>query len=393
LAAGGSINKRMRSQRILFVDDDANLLAAMQRNLRKQFAFDISLGGAEALTLIQSSGPYAVIVADMQMPEMNGVELLTKVCEVAPDTVRVMLTGNADQLTATEAVNKGRIFSFINKPCEPETLRFTLNAALKQYELVTMERELLEGTLSGSVKVLGEVLSMIDPASFGRGQKLRDSVRVFGKWLGMPTTWEYEMAALLGDIGLVSVPPLILRKLEQGLELAPRERDMVENAPQIAHDLLVHIPRLEPVAKMVLYQGKHYDGAGFPFDKVAGEDIPVGARMLKILHDRVLLEAEGVVKKRAYDTMKARQNTYDPVMLDKCFMCFESFLENAISAERPVLPMRVDELQPGVILVSDIRTKGDILLVAAGNRLTEIMISRLNNYSNFDSIKEPIYVQ
>jgi len=142
-----------------------------------------------------------------------------------------------------------------------------------------------------------------------------------------------------------------------------------------------------------LYQGKHYDGAGFPFDKVAGEDIPVGARMLKILHDRVLLEAEGVVKKRAYDTMKARQNTYDPVMLDKCFMCFESFLENAISAERPVLPMRVDELQPGVILVSDIRTKGDILLVAAGNRLTEIMISRLNNYSNFDSIKEPIYVQ
>jgi len=383
----------MHSQKILFVDDDPNLLAAMQRNLRKQFSFDTALGGEEALTLIKSSGPYALIVADMQMPGMDGVELLSKVRELAPDTVRVMLTGNADQLTATNAVNKGRIFSFLNKPCEPETLRFTLEAALKQYTLVCVERELLEGTLAGSVKVLSEVLSMIDPVSFGRGQKLRDSVRVFGQWLGMPATWQYEMAALLADIGLVSVPPMILRKLEQGIDLTHRERDMIEQAPQIGHDLLVHIPRLEPVAKSVLYQGKHYDGSGFPADNVAGEDIPLGARMLKILHDRAILESEGIVKKRAYDSMKARAQAYDPVLLEKCFLCFEAFLENAISANRPVLPLAVHELQPGVTLVSDIKTTGGVLLVAAGNRLTEIMISRLNNYSNYDGIKEPIYVQ
>ena len=383
----------MPSQRILFVDDDANLLAAMQRNLRKQFSFDTTLGGAEALEASKTKGPYAVIVADMQMPEMNGVELLTKVRELAPETVRVMLTGNADQLTATDAVNKGRIFSFLNKPCEPETLRFTLEAAIKQYELVSMERELLEGTLAGSVKVLGEVLSMIDPASFGRGQKMRDSVRIFGKWLGLSATWQCEMAALLAGIGLVSVPPMILRKLEQGMELTSREREILDNAPQIGHDMLVNIPRLEPVAKIVLYQGKHYNGTGFPADNVAGEDIPLGSRMLKILHDRLQCESEGVVKKRAHETMKARLHTYDPVLLDKCFLCFDAFLENAISANRPVLSMAVHELQPDVILVSDIVTKSDVLLVAAGNRLTEIMISRLNNYANYDSIKEPIYVQ
>jgi response regulator RpfG family c-di-GMP phosphodiesterase len=327
------------------------------------------------------------------MPEMNGVELLTKVREVAPDTVRVMLTGNADQLTATDAVNKGRIFSFLNKPCEPETLRFTLEAAIKQYEMVTMERELLEGTLAGSVKVLGEVMSMIDPVSFGRGQKLRDSVRIFGKWLGLASTWQYEMAALMAGIGLVSVPPMILRKLEQGMDLSFREREMVENAPQIGHDMLVNIPRLETVAKIVLYQGKHFDGTGFPSDKVAGEAIPLGARMIKILQDRLQCESEGVVKNRAHETMKARVHTYDPELLDKCFQCFEAFLDNAISADRPVLSMLVHELQPDVVLVSDIKTKGDTLLVAAGNRLTEIMISRLNNYAKFDNIKEPIYVQ
>lgn len=383
----------MLSKKIIFVDDDPNLLAAMQRNLRKQFIFDTAPGGAEALQAINTTGPYAVIVADMQMPEMNGVELLSRVRTASPDTVRVMLTGNADQLTAIEAVNKGRIFSFLNKPCDPETLKFTLEAALKQHEMVTMERELLEGTLTGAVKALGEVLAMVDPASFGRGQKLRDSVRVFAKWLGLSSSWEYEMAAQLANIGLVSVPPIILRKLDQGFELSARERNLIENAPQIGHDLLAHIPRLEPVAQSVLYQGKHYDGTGFPSDKTAGENIPLGARMLKILHDRAVLEDEGVVKKRAYDAMKARYHMYDPTLLDQCFQCFEAFLVNAISSERAVLPLGVHELQPGVILVSDIKTKDDVLLVAAGNRLTEIMISRLNNYANFDHIKEPIYVQ
>lgn len=383
----------MYSQKILFVDDDPNLLAAFQRNLRKLFSFDTATSGADALDLVKSSGPYAVIVADMQMPGMNGVELLAKVCEVAPETVRVMLTGNADQLTATSAVNKGHIFSFLNKPCEPDALRFTLESALKQYALVAVEREVLEGTLTGAVKVLGEVLAMVDPASFGRGQKQRDSVRVFGKWLGMPTTWQYEMAAQLADIGFVAVPPLILRKLEQGLDLAARERAMIEKAPRTGHDLLVNIPRLEPVAKMVLYQAKNYDGSGFPADDVAGEAIPFGARMLRILHDRVLLESEGIVKKRAYDTMKGRLHVYDPILLDKCFQCFEAFLENTISADKPVLSLAVHELQVGQILVSDIKTTTDLLLVAAGNRLSEIMINRLNNYSTFDTIKEPIYVQ
>lgn len=143
----------MHTQKILFVDDDPNLLAGFQRNLRKLYMFDTATGGVEALERIKTDGPYAVIVADMQMPGMNGVELLTKVREVAPDTVRLMLTGNADQKTAVDAVNQGQVLGFLTKPCEPDMLRVTLDSALKQYSLVVVERELLEGTLSGSVKI------------------------------------------------------------------------------------------------------------------------------------------------------------------------------------------------------------------------------------------------
>lgn len=383
----------MQPPRILFVDDDPNVLAAFQRNLRKQFTFDTALGGAEALAMLKECGPYAVIVADMQMPGMNGIELLTQAREQAPDTVRVMLTGNADQQTAVEAVNQGAVFRFLTKPCPTDQLQSTLETSLKQYELLRVERDLLESTLGGSVKVLGEVLSMIDPASFGRSQKLRDSARVFGRFLGLPSTWEIEVAAMLSHLGYVSIPPTILRKVDQGAPLFPREQAIVDRAPQVGHDLLVHIPRLEPVAKIILYQNKRYDGGGYPGDSVSGAMIPFGARMLKILHDRALLEDDGVAKTKAFDAMRQRSGVYDTELLQKSFVCFQNFLENAISAEREVKSVAIAELRAGHVLVSDVRTATGTLLVSAGNRITDTMINRLKNYAEFDGVREPIYVQ
>src|SRR6184192_4097590 len=106
-----------------------------------------------------AQGPYVVVVADMQMPGMNGVQFLTKAEAFSPDTVRIMLTRNADQKTAADAVNQGHVFRFLNKPCSPEQLAVTLTAGLKQYKLITAERELLESTLNGSVKLLTDILS------------------------------------------------------------------------------------------------------------------------------------------------------------------------------------------------------------------------------------------
>src|SRR5687767_13631263 len=179
----------MSTPKILFVDDDPNVLAGLQRTLRKQFTFDTALSGLEALEMIQACGPYAVIVADMRMPGMEGIELLERVRERAPDTVRLMLTGNADQQTAVDAVNRGQVFRFLNKPCGPETLVPALETSLHHYELVRVERELLEGTLTGSVKVLADVLGMVAPDALGRGQRLRGLMRRFAQMAGAGPEW------------------------------------------------------------------------------------------------------------------------------------------------------------------------------------------------------------
>jgi DNA-binding NtrC family response regulator len=171
------------SDRILFVDDDPNLLAAFQRNLRKKFSFDTALGAEKAPRLLQASEPYAVVLTDMNMPGMNGIELLERIATLSPATVRLMLTGSADQQTATvDAVDRGRAFSFLNKPCPSETLVSALENGLKHFQLLRLEREQLEGTLAGSVKMLTDAL--------GRGQRLRESMNTFARHLGVGPAWE-----------------------------------------------------------------------------------------------------------------------------------------------------------------------------------------------------------
>jgi len=98
---------------ILFVDDDPAILDGFQRALRKEFKIDTAVGPEKALSLCSGRPPYSVVVADMQMPVMNGIEFLTHLEKNSPDTIRIMLTGNADQKTARDAVNKGHIFRFL----------------------------------------------------------------------------------------------------------------------------------------------------------------------------------------------------------------------------------------------------------------------------------------
>ena len=140
--------------KILLVDDEVNVLQAYTRVLRSRFALESAESGSQALEVLKANGPFAAIVSDMRMPGMDGVELLSWVRELYPDTVRIMLTGNADQQTATDAVNQGAIFRFLSKPCDSEVLASTLEQAIRQHELITSEKSLLQDTLKGSIRML-----------------------------------------------------------------------------------------------------------------------------------------------------------------------------------------------------------------------------------------------
>lgn len=380
------------STKVLCVDDDANILTGITRNLRKQFDIDTAVGALAALKIVENSGPYAVIVADMQMPGMNGVEFLNIVRQKYPDTVRVMLTGNADQKTATDAVNRGQIFQFLNKPCPPERLAEVLNGGIKHYRLVTAERELLENTLNGSVKVLMEILSLSDPVSFGRGRAVRDQARQVAELLQLKSTWELELATMLCPIGCVSLPGELNHKVHAELDLTGAEKDAVTRVPQVGHDLLSKIPRLEAVARIVLYQNKNYDGTGFPSDLVKEEEIPLEARIIRALTDLARLEAKRVPQYKALEKLRESPGQYDPKVLDAVTKCFELAAGDQVGAAKDPVALDFPDLRAGHILSADIVTKQNILIVAAGTKITPLILERLRNFASISGLKLPIMV-
>jgi FixJ family two-component response regulator len=129
-------------EKILFVDDEPPVLEGYQRLLRREFAVSTAIGGYQGLAAIQANGPFAVVISDMRMPEMTGVEFLAQVRQKAPDSVRMLLTGHADFDAAIQAVNRGNIFQFLTKPCERSTLVEAIHNGLVQYRAATAQREL-----------------------------------------------------------------------------------------------------------------------------------------------------------------------------------------------------------------------------------------------------------
>lgn len=361
------------TDRILCVDDDPNVLESYQRAFRKQFRIDIALGGDEALEAIINQGPYAVVVADMQMPGMNGVELLKRVKEHGKDTVRMMLTGNADQQTALEAVNEGHVFRFVTKPCPPETFAKVLNAGLEQYRLIRAERDLLSKTFSASVKVLTDVLSAVSPTAFGRASRVRQMARNLCQELEL-NDWQIEVAAMLSQIGCVSIPDHILVKAYEGRDLSHTERTIFESYPESGTQLISNIPRLEEVSRIITYQQQHYDGGGIPGDGTSESDIPLGSRVLKIALDLDTLSAAGYSKETAVAEMNYREGWYDPSMLPA--------LSNvlAITDVQVVCSVKIPQLVDGLILADDIVTRSGVLVCAKGQEVTRAMRFRLKNY-------------
>lgn len=377
------------SEKVLFVDDDNNVLSAMKRQFRNRYDVSTALGGTRALQLMRDEDPFAVIVSDMQMPEMNGVEFLRNARKIAPDSVRIMLTGNADQQTAVEAVNEGSVFSFLTKPCPAEVMVNAINEAISQYHLIKTERELLEGTLNGSVKLLMDMLSMVAPNTFGRTMAITDMAEKLAHSMRMKDTWTLKMAAMLSNLATITLPPDTLAKYGSKA-LSPEEQKMVTRLPEVGKNLITNIPRLERVADIVLYHQKLYNGGGFPEGGPSGDAIPIESRILKILCDLEVLKATGMKQNDALERMIAQEGRYDPVILKTA----ASILKDPETKQSTDVPFEttMSGLLPGYMLVYGIETVDGKQLIAAGNKLTAPIIERLHNYHQVTGIKEPIVV-
>jgi response regulator RpfG family c-di-GMP phosphodiesterase len=366
--------------RILCVDDEPNVLEGLERTLFEQFDIVTAASGAAGLDVLRSEGPFAVVVSDMQMPEMDGATFLAQVRNLVPDTVRVLLTGQAAIDAAIAAVNEGNIFRFLCKPCPQDVLVTSLQAAVEQYRLVTAERELLENTLKGSVKVLTEVLSLGAPIAFSRAGAVKSYVAHIVERLGLPNRWTYELAAMLSQIGCIALPPETLERAYAGQGLSEDEQQMLDAHPETGYKLLASIPRLETVAEMIKHQND-------PVGDSSGEDeIQLGARLLRVALDVDRLVAGGVSVSVAVGKLQQGQG-YEPKLL-AALSDFQGYERSTV-----VKMIGVKELSPYMMLDEDIFTKDGNLVVRKGREVNTALIERLKNFAQGIGITEPIRVR
>lgn len=382
----------MESEKILLVDDEQNLLDAVRRQFRQEYAMTTARSGKEGLDRLRDSGPFAVVVSDMRMPEMDGVRFLSAVRDVSPDTVRIMLTGNADVSTAIQAVNEGSIFRFLTKPCPTATLRQAIMSGLEQYRLVTAERELLEKTLHGSVKLLTDLLSVLNPVAFGRAPRIKRYIRGVarlvpeGARLAPQDLARLEMAAMLAQIGCVALPTDLLRKVHKGEQLSPREQELYEAHPRLGSDLVANIPRLSGVAEIIAHQNRRFDGSNDMSAVRVSGSIPLGSRILKVVQDFDLLVARGVGPSSALATLQERAGWYDPDIVH----AMETLV--GLESEYAVRNVAFRDIAPGMVLADNVLTLDGELLIAKGFELSPSIIQRLESFARGGQLREPICV-
>jgi response regulator RpfG family c-di-GMP phosphodiesterase len=333
--------------KILFVDDDPEILATLKRTFRRQYLVETALGPLRGLEVAAEHGPFAVVVADLRMPGLNGLEFFAQLKKISPETVRVMLTGYADLRAAMDAVNTGHVFRFLAKPCAEDELAESLDAAAALYAQATAERDFLKGALRGIIKLLSDLLALQNPEAYARAMRVRRLVADMARYLGAADAWRIELAVTLSQLGGLVLPQGLFATLRRTGALAGDEARLFARHPGIAGDLLANIPKLDEVAAIIRHQETpHAD---------AGRDVPLGAKLLKAALDYDVLLTSGRSRAQALAALAGREGLYDPQVM----AALATLAGEREGLERREIPLSA--LTPGMILEEDVALPDNVI--------------------------------
>lgn len=359
---------------IVCVDDEARVLEGLALHLRKDFQVHTAPSGDEGLQKLKELGGAAVVVSDMRMPGMDGATFLKRVMRAWPDATRILLTGEPGRDAAVLAVNEGQIFRFLTKPCPPDQLRSAIDAGVIQFRLLNAERLLMQETLIGCIQALVDVLAITNPVAFGRASRIKRLAIQFGETLNCTGFWQLEAAAMLSQIGYLSLPVETVEKLYYGEPLTPEEKVLAAGVPEVANKLLGHIPRLEPVLQILMALSYSDE----QLKKLGEGTIGTGARVLQLTLDYDALIVQGHSNDVAVQTLRVRRAARFGLEFIEKFAHFVG--ASASASEVRELPLRL--VKPGMTILDDVRTHMGTLLVPRGFEISETFLERLRNFGD-----------
>jgi len=421
----------MADMNILFVDDEKNILGALARVFRNEgYAVMCAESGESGLDLLRHN-TFAVVVSDQRMPGMGGVEFLKKAREASPDTVRMMLTGQADLSEIAGAINEGGVYRYITKPWDDDEMRRVIRAAVERYGLLAENRRLHETTMRQNaefyelnqtlearvddrtrklresffafVALCADIVELHDQLSGGRCKRVAVLSRDLGLSLGLKG-WELEAiwaAALLHEVGLIGVPRGVLEKADN--ELAESEKALLRNNPVLSQEIIGRIDTLRQVGLIVRSHMENFDGSGYP-DGLRGDEINYGSRVLAVCreYDRKRHSGKPSSKIEALAAIeRGAGRRFDPEVVTALLKLVSETKEDGgreragrapADGNPDSLKVAVNDMRPGMVLVAALTSGSGRLLVAQGTVLTEALIEKVMNFHRLDPIPGPVAI-
>lgn len=282
-----------KDERILVVDDDPMVRRVLGSAIQDAgYACEIVEDGLSALNRLREES-FPLVLSDIHMPNMDGVELLTKVLGEFEDLAVVMMTGDADVGSAVASLKAGA-YDYVTKPFNTQTLRYTIERALERRRLTIENRDYQRGlerlveertselmaTYQQTLRALASALDTRDSETQEHAERVVHYSVAIARELGIhgATLRDIEWGAILHDVGKIGVPDVILWKPDK---LTEEEWQVMRIHPEIGYRMLKGIPFLQGALPVVRHHHEHWDGSGYP-NGLREEDIPVGARIFAL---------------------------------------------------------------------------------------------------------------
>ncbi len=347
----------MSAHRVLLVDDDPMLLNAFRRQLRGIYELETATSPGIGLDLLKKTDAFQVVVSDMQMPMMNGLEFLRECRKVSPNTIRVMLTGNADQATVINAINDGEVFRFLLKPCESATLIKTLADSIREFQALAAERDAATDAQCSALKLITDIVNSVRPETYQHSMEARKLASEIAREMQLSNFREVELGAMLSYFGSISVPQPLFQRYLDNQSLTARELAEVERFVEFSRRMIDSFVGFDNAERLIACQ-LHAPNV----------TTPVGARVIRVTNDFLRISR---TKERleAVSQLRSQTATYDADVIKA--------LENVLSKRFKEVEVAVSELKPGFILLQALRSNDGLTLIESSRRLTVRMLDSL----------------
>ncbi|MFI8743821.1 HD domain-containing phosphohydrolase [Pseudomonas sp. NPDC077186] len=425
---------------LLLVDDEDNILNSLRRVLRNEPYRLLTAGSGEAALDLLEEQPVDLVISDARMPGMDGATLLAEVQQRWPQCLRILLTGYADITTTVKAINEGQIYRYISKPWDDDELRLIIRQALafqhserERLRLEALTREQnerlqdlnasLEQRVRDRTAELEQTADMLDLAYAELRKSYVTATEVFANLVGQRLSKERQtntqvialvkayaehhrlderssndlaMAAALYNIGKLTWDDQLLGRPAD--TLYKEERARYRQYPVLGESLLMTLEPVQDAGRLIRHHQERWDGNGFP-DRLEGDAIPFGARLLKLAVDFIELQ-RGLVLERRLNRDEAlllikkyAGRLYDPALCDVFIELCTSLAPDLVLADASILALDTRRLEPGMLLARNLHADNGMLLLNAGKPLTRALIDKLIAFEASEGGRYTLFVR